>query len=348
MRACVSTITDREWTSQRYLEMEETVQQVESLLSRLQANPWFPVSSLGLDSLRLAEENIGRLHYEYPWHQWQSEGQIRSRLAHILPLEILGVHPDHAARVWHAYFRGETPFRKARDRQDIPDAYIAQAVIDEAEAAPYDEKVYFISSDKRLRLLEIHRRLVVLDELDGFFLREELIQRVRPPSEESRISLSALLSDKCISTIHDMINKRTVDVYDEHDWYPGSRDIAPVMWKKIEELSIDEKRIEPWGGGWFSLPFHAFQDVLVEEDRINKEVADIEADLCKIRRCKLYGKVGVQLSFEGAGQNQAGIKNIVLESITPEEEYDYENARERCHLIAKREEADWLDVVMKW
>lgn len=59
---------------------------------------------------------------------------------------VIPIHPEHGKTVMDAYFSGGKPFRKIKNRNDIPDAFIFCAL---NELLKSNEKVVFISSDKK-------------------------------------------------------------------------------------------------------------------------------------------------------------------------------------------------------
>jgi hypothetical protein len=134
----IPEIVRREFISQ---QREQYARHVQVLLTELRG---FAKRLLPDPVARFLEKSKGDLEVvdselsifaEQEFHDWAAK---LSAVHHPIP-------DSHGIRVVDAYFRGEPPFREPRRREDFPDAFAWQAILDIAEShAP----LYVVSSDK--------------------------------------------------------------------------------------------------------------------------------------------------------------------------------------------------------
>lgn len=79
---------------------------------------------------------------------------------------VIPIHRDHGKLVMDAYFKGEKPFSKIKNRSDIPDAFIYYSLKDLLEC---NDKVFFISSDKNFSQAIQNEKLICFESLSDLF-----------------------------------------------------------------------------------------------------------------------------------------------------------------------------------
>ena len=89
----------------------------------------------------------------------------KSTNATVLPIE-----SSHGSLVMSSYFSGDIPFKKIKNRSDIPDGFIYYSIIDLLE---HNDKVLFISSDKSLVKRISGDQVVCFESLSELFLSKK-------------------------------------------------------------------------------------------------------------------------------------------------------------------------------
>lgn len=89
----------------------------------------------------------------------------KSTNATILPIE-----SSHGNLVMSSYFNGDAPFKKAKNRSDIPDGFIYCSIVDLLE---YNDKILFISSDKSLVKRITSDQVICFESLSKLLSSEE-------------------------------------------------------------------------------------------------------------------------------------------------------------------------------
>jgi len=75
---------------------------------------------------------------------------------------VLPIESSHGNLVMSSYFNGDAPFKKAKNRSDIPDGFIYYSIVYLLE---YNDKVLFVSSDKSLVKRITSDRIVCFESL---------------------------------------------------------------------------------------------------------------------------------------------------------------------------------------
>lgn len=104
----------------------------------------------------------------------QAEDSVKAELQSWIAEVKASEHPvrgDHGARVASAYFAGSAPFRAAKQRDDLPDAFIWETALDLVEE---HGTLIVISKDGRLReAAEEHDSVEMYETLDDFIESDE-------------------------------------------------------------------------------------------------------------------------------------------------------------------------------
>jgi len=139
---------------------------------------------------------------------------------------VIPIHPEHGKTVMDAYFSGDKPFSKIKNRNDIPDAFIFCAL---NELLKSNEKVIFISSDKKFSEEIQCENIICFENLSNLFnsgfarLDARFFSSLEGNSKF--ITLSRIYEDE--------IHRKLV-------WEIELSDITDVINDKIVEKSIGE------------------------------------------------------------------------------------------------------------
>lgn len=102
----------------------------------------------------------------------------------------------HAREVFAGYFDGDSPYKIAKNREDIPDAFIFQMVLELAA----NKKIYFLSGDKNLSGALAHLENVIVVESFRHFFEEsdvkQLVERSQRQIIESEVFRSFIISQQ--------------------------------------------------------------------------------------------------------------------------------------------------------
>jgi len=175
--------------------------------------------------------------------------------------ERVAVCNEQAVEALNAYFHGTPPLKKAKDRKDIPDSFVFQAL---KKIASGDDIVVFISGDVQLReaaqnfpnvrVFENLKSFAHSSETQALILQEEekqKIERIRARLPTSPAAIKAL-SEEIKASIGEKVVWKNVggDEYgnDESDATITSYDDA-------QDPSLNWKELLYYGDGSFSLPF---------------------------------------------------------------------------------------------
>ncbi len=137
IRIYISEIVLREITSQMKGKVRKAQQELNDSLEALcrlttsdhKGKLHEAKASLELISAKTEHEACGRIQ------EWIKRANV----------SILPVSDDHASRVLEAYFEGNAPFKDAKNRNDIPDGFIWEALIDLIQRGHVD--VQFVCND---------------------------------------------------------------------------------------------------------------------------------------------------------------------------------------------------------
>ena len=170
------------------------------------------------------------------------------------------MHPidaSHGGKVIDAYFGGQPPFREKKRRDDIPDAFIWQTVLDIAQQ--YGE-VIVVSNDKGIKgASETHERVTAFPSIDEF-ISSDFCQSLLK-EDQAKLTFQRLLSlvPKIKQKIEATIQDQVVDVL--HGRTVTSEQILDDNNEGIllgigsaEDIEIRTAEAEYYGEGLFVVP----------------------------------------------------------------------------------------------
>ncbi len=174
-----------------------------------------------------------------------------------LGVRVVPIASDHAGKVFTAYFAGQPPFKQAKNRADIPDAFIWQAVLDCCKAGT---SCIFVSGDGGFLSaagsgpanLKHYPTLKEVVETSPF------AETLRKGLLESQIDLASQLFPRIAEVHHNFKVLLTRELVGRRIFffYPVETDYEI---RTVEEVGgvLSEGRAQYYGDGLLSFPFSA-------------------------------------------------------------------------------------------
>jgi rRNA-processing protein FCF1 len=171
------------------------------------------------------------------------------------------IKPEHAVRVMNDYFAGEVPFSSSKHRDDIPDSFIWQAVLDLANKKKH---VYFISNDGQLfKAAKTLKNVTVHNTLDEFAESPEFQKAIEELTTEAvtrNIARAKRILPKSEGALKAMLESDIVGVLASRTIHDSSipDDNAEGMIIGVggpEDLTFDFDSVEFYGGNEIGIPF---------------------------------------------------------------------------------------------
>ena len=137
IRLCVPEVVLRECASQiaeRAREHEQAAQKAVASLRR--------ITPLKMQAKLESAAGLLATHAEEVTAELKERMQVWTKNANVAVLPIQG---DHGSKVVEAYFTGAAPFKKVKSREDFPDGFVWQALMDLAADAERD--IQFVCND---------------------------------------------------------------------------------------------------------------------------------------------------------------------------------------------------------
>lgn len=101
-------------------------------------------------------------------------------------MEVHKIETNDAQNAFDCYFSGSEPFKKLKNRDDLPDAFIWQVL--SRLNIKFNEKLYFISKDKNFQdKVKVNlKNFIVVETLDELFERIEIIECIEQDIQSKR------------------------------------------------------------------------------------------------------------------------------------------------------------------
>jgi rRNA-processing protein FCF1 len=171
------------------------------------------------------------------------------------------IRPEHAGRVMNDYFEGAAPFSSVKHREDIPDSFIWQTVLDVANKKKH---VYFIANDgqlfkaaKTLTNVTAHKTLEEFVESAEF---QKAIDDLTTEAVARNISRAKRMIPKNEKALQEMVESDIVDALANRTVHESRipDDIGEGLIMLVggaEDLTFDFDNIEFYGGSEIGIPF---------------------------------------------------------------------------------------------
>jgi hypothetical protein len=171
------------------------------------------------------------------------------------------IEPHHGANVMKAYFAGAPPFTALKERDDLPDAFVLEALRDVTSTG---EVVIFITADKALRDAADSVARATYSSIEDLLKEQEIVAFLRRGILESQMEALALAIDEVLfegprvaELIKAHIATRMISIYFPVDGVASITDVLSVdgIWPG-DQLTY-------FGDGLIGVPFSARATCLV-------------------------------------------------------------------------------------
>jgi len=175
-----------------------------------------------------------------------------------LRAEIHPVNETHGPKVVNAYFKGTAPFREPKRRDDFPDAFIWQVVIDLVESV---DKLHLVSSDKGFHnAANSHKKIDIYDSLDAFVnsgLGQQTLQEYfSGKNGEKLLSLISQKPDIINSAIeYELVDRLANETVHDTAIPEDNSEAGITSVGQPTDLDLDVSNYKDYGSGLFVLPF---------------------------------------------------------------------------------------------
>lgn len=177
---------------------------------------------------------------------------------------------EQAQEAFEAYFQGSPPFKQPKIREDIPDAFIVQAI---KSLVQVNGKLHCIIADTKLReACTVDDSIVVFESLEAF-IETGLVQNelIEVDMLENLEAIKQVIQDyevnehginiQIAKVIGDQISGIDIDSDDE---FPAFEDQMTIYgWDEPDEIECDFAELAYYGNGYFGMPFMAKMKVSV-------------------------------------------------------------------------------------
>lgn len=239
-----STIVVREWTTQRQIEFEKKFSDAISAVDSIKRHPWASSIS-GVDEI--ATSLAPTLEEARKVSQAKCEEFFDQ-----LGCQLVGIEPAAAESAFSSYFEGLPPFGSIKNRKDIPDAFIFEALKTVAENQP----VLVAINDGRLA-----DAADSLDNVTVFPDIKNLVASLQPQLDEHKQfqSLMALLKadqPSLLTELQTLAENQFDGMEICHSEIPEDNSSATINgYYTIDDVDFDWDKVEDYGTGWLSIPF---------------------------------------------------------------------------------------------
>lgn len=188
----------REYVTQLEADVEDKLRRAETELRALQRRvrpqtDWPQDAEAVITMISSLRERAGT-SAKAAYEEWSVAFRIKS----------LAFDPASMPQVLDDYFAGKGAFKKAKNRDDIPDAMIAASIL---ALCKEHKKVHVVAGDAALRkYLGATDGVAAWEKLEDFLDQGEIVKHVRDLDEAQH--LEAVLEQLNSSTFHDVLSRR--------------------------------------------------------------------------------------------------------------------------------------------
>lgn len=194
--------------------------------------------------------------FKQEWERWLTEVEVSD-----CPID-----PSHGAKVMQDYFEGKAPFKSLKNRNDIPDGFIFQTIVD---LATRHQPLHVVANDNAMR--------AAAAEVDGVVAHDKLGTFI--DTQECRAALEALTEEVVAENVQragSLLSRATRQLKDAIDSKLTSEldgetvtDIAIpddnhegmiYMMNDPSDVSFDFEKTEYYGDNEIGIPFEAITE----------------------------------------------------------------------------------------
>jgi hypothetical protein len=171
--------------------------------------------------------------------------------------EVHGITESHGKRVIDAYFSGALPFREKKRREDIPDAFIWQVVLDLVESLG---EVHVVSGDGAIKTAsEAHASIVCFGTVDEFIASDTCQTPLRKNLANANFQRLVSVYPQLLDEIRSAIDSEAVDILagktvTGHEIPDDNNEATITMIGEPEDIEMSIGDTEYFGDGLFVVP----------------------------------------------------------------------------------------------
>ena len=171
--------------------------------------------------------------------------------------EVHGIAESHGKRVMDAYFSGAMPFREKKRREDIPDAFIWQVVLDLVESRG---EVHVVSKDGTIKTAsEAHASIVWFGTVEEFIASDTCQTPLRKNLANANFQRLLSVYPQLLDEIRSAVDSQAVDVLDGktvtgHEIPDDNNEATITSIGKSQNIEINARDAEYFGDGLFVIP----------------------------------------------------------------------------------------------
>jgi hypothetical protein len=265
----ISDIAVREFLTDQQIKIRSAIDKSKNSLSELLK---YPIPQNVRESIKNSATYLAQAESETfqeikkSFDQWCGKNNV----------SIESIKDDHAQDVFDAYFTGKAPFKRIKNREDIPDAFIWTSVCDLCQN---NTKVFLISGDKNLlnNCSKGPKNLTGYDSIESFLKESGLISILRDSILETQFEkiYESILREK-------FIKKDIEDIIEEELTGRKFGVNYPVTGVYHVQSLVEIKRIffedhgTYYGDGLIALPFSARALCMLSHTVQKPEIGDTE------------------------------------------------------------------------
>ncbi|WP_068815321.1 PIN domain-containing protein [Phormidesmis priestleyi] len=169
--------------------LQKVISSIQSLQKRLLPEETVNFLKNSIESFKNTQSKLDNFSCQI-FKVWCNETRTK-----ILPIDV-----SHGQKVFDSYFQGISPFKKKKNREDFPDAFIWQAICDLSENL---EELYVVTNDSVVNAaLQNQEKIISVETLDNF-IRLDICQKIikELELEESRESNRSANFQRIISLL---------------------------------------------------------------------------------------------------------------------------------------------------
>jgi hypothetical protein len=180
--------------------------------------------------------------------------------------EIHYISESHGKKVMDAYFSGSAPFHEKKRREDIPDAFIWQVILDLVDSLG---KVYVVSGDGAIKTAAKGLTgISCFSNLDEFIASDTCQTPLRNNQAKSNFQRTVSIASQILDRIKSTIESEVVDILDgktvTSQQIPDDNNEATITSiGNPEDIDILLCEVEYYGDGLFVVPVAFYSECLV-------------------------------------------------------------------------------------
>ena len=209
-------------------------------------------------------ESLNKIHFdtvsyvETDFDDWLKE----------IGAKVYEIENHHGANIAELYFKGELPFKEKKNRNDFPDAFIWQTILDIVEKV---DKLNVVAADTALnKTCMPFEKISIYESLDELIKSDKCFAALRDHDFESQFD-DILLNlkeneESILETFKELILAEYLERHTFHDPnIPDDNNEATIsVINEINELNLTIDEAEYYGDGMIIIPFSCNIDVLAE------------------------------------------------------------------------------------